>query len=522
MKILQILCVPLILLSVQTYAKTLTLVVSRNIGVMNPQGYAFNEMFAQNMIYEGLVKIDSNGNIIPSLATSWEIKESGKVYVFHLRKNVRFSNGEILDAAAAKKNFDSILTNKIRHSWSNLALLIQNVQIINDSSLQITLSKPYAPTLSELSLIRPYRFIAPSMIPDDLNLVIHNPKEPIGTGPYRLTKTELGKGDTFEKNPYYWDKERYQGIYFDTIQTKIIIEPNAKLIALKTAQADMIYGSDEIPIEIFKKISQTKEFATYLSPPIATTTLVLNPKNEILSSLTMRQALAYGIDKQTLIQAVYGEFQQSADYLFAPNIPYCDVRADFNPLAFSPQKAKKLIESLGYTLQSGFYNKNGKTITLELIYIGNNPAQKAMAEILQQQLKNIGIFLKLTPYEQSIFRNHQAKGSFDISFNETWGMPYEPFIMLNSMRYAGHIDYIVQKFLQSPTKDEIDKDIQAVIALPESSIQKSLNNLLLKLYQTHIYIPLTYQRNKAITRKNLRGVHLDMHTFEIPLWEFYE
>ncbi|TLD79774.1 nickel ABC transporter, nickel/metallophore periplasmic binding protein [Helicobacter sp. MIT 05-5293] len=522
MKTLQILCVLLTLSSVQIYAKTLTLVLSRNVGVMNPQGYAFNEMFAQNMIYEGLVKIDSDGKIIPSLATSWEIKEKGKVYIFHLRKNVRFSNGEIFDAAAAKKNFDSILTNKIRHSWSNLSLLIQDVRIIDDLSLQITLSKPYAPTLTELSLIRPYRFIAPSMIPNDLNLITHNPKEPIGTGPYQLTKTELGKGDTFTKNPHYWDKEHYKGIYFDTIQTKIIIEPNAKLIALKTAQADIIYGSDEIPIEIFKKISQTKEFATYLSPPIATTALVLNPKNEILSSLTMRQALAYGIDKHTLIKAVYGDFQQSADYLFAPNLPYCNVEADFTPLTFVPQKAKELIESLGYTLQNGFYNKNGKNLVLELIYIGNNPAQKAMAEILQQQLKNIGIFLKLTPYEQSIFRNHQAKGTFDISFNETWGIPYEPFIMLNSMRYAGHIDYIVQKFLQSPTKDEIDKEIQAVISLPETQIQKPLKDLLIKLYQTQIYIPLTYQRNKAIARKNIRGVNPDMRHFEIPLWEFYE
>lgn len=121
MKTLQILCVLLTLSSVQIYAKTLTLVLSRNVGVMNPQGYAFNEMFAQNMIYEGLVKIDSDGKIIPSLATSWEIKEKGKVYIFHLRKNVRFSNGEIFDAAAAKRIL--ILSSQIKFATHGVIFL---------------------------------------------------------------------------------------------------------------------------------------------------------------------------------------------------------------------------------------------------------------------------------------------------------------------------------------------------------------------------------------------------------------
>lgn len=74
----------------------LRVAVSQNVGDMNPQGYNLNQLYAQNMIYEGLVKTDNKGNITPSLALSWEIKDFGKAIFFHLRKNVLFSNGESL------------------------------------------------------------------------------------------------------------------------------------------------------------------------------------------------------------------------------------------------------------------------------------------------------------------------------------------------------------------------------------------------------------------------------------------
>ncbi|RDU70325.1 nickel ABC transporter, nickel/metallophore periplasmic binding protein [Helicobacter aurati] len=502
--------------------KILRIAVSQNVGALNPQGYAQNQMYAQNMVYEGLVKIDSKGNIIPSLATSWDIDKTGRIYTFTLRKNVKFSNQEPFDAIAAKKNFDSILLNRVRHSWSNLALLIEKVEILNPYQIQIILKQPYAPTLAELSLIRPFRFIAPSMIPNNLDLVNNNPMQPIGTGPYILTRSDLGKGDTFTKNVDYWNAEAYHGIYFDVIQTKIIVEPNAKIIALKTGAIDMIYGDDEIPIEIFRQITKTKEFHTYQSPAIFTTALVLNPANKILQSLSMRKAIALSIDKDSLIRAVYGYLQQKADYLFAPNRPDSDITKEYNDiLPFDSNQAKRIIQDLGYKeKQDGFYYKDNQKLSLTLLYVGNNPVQKAIAEILQYQLKQVGIFLQLIPSEQTIYHNKQRTGNFDICFHETWGIPYEPLIMLNSMRYVGHVDFIAQKPLKE--KPQIDKEIESVLMLPQHSVAKPLHALLHKIYATRIYIPLTYQTNKAIATKDIRGINMDMRAIEIPFWEFYK
>ena len=86
----------------------------RDIRDLNPHNYA-GELYAQNILYEGLVSINKDGSIAPQLAEKWEISKDGKEYTFHLRKNVVFSDGEKFDAKAVKANFDAIMENKDRH-----------------------------------------------------------------------------------------------------------------------------------------------------------------------------------------------------------------------------------------------------------------------------------------------------------------------------------------------------------------------------------------------------------------------
>ena len=478
----------------------LKIALSQNAGKLNPQGYNFNQMYAQNMLYEGLVKIDKNGNLIPSLATSWHVSKDGLRYSFSLRKHVRFSNGEPFNAKAVEKNFLSILKNRARHSWSALCERIDKVEVGGEYEITLVLKKPYIATLDELAFVRPFRFIAPSMIPDDLDLVKNEPIKPIGTGPYMLVDSRLGVSDTFEKNPYYWDSDR---IYFDKIVAKVILEPNSKIMALRTSQVDMIYGDDEIPIEIFKNMADNKQFKTYISKPIFTQTLVLNPKR---INKETREAITKGIDKGILVKSVFYGYQIPANRLF-----YFTGKDD--ALGFDIAGAKRIIESLGFKMGSdGYFYKNGEILSFDLMFIANNPAQKSMAQILQAQLKELGIYIKLSGSEENIYRNKQLSSSFDISFSQTWGLPYEPFSMLHSMLRAGHVDYVILNSL--PNKDDIFK---AISNLSKDSLPKVLE----KISDSRVYIPLVFQSNKAIAKSDILGIDMGMQYFEIPFWEFY-
>lgn len=503
----------------------LRVAISQNVGALNPQGYNTNAMFAQNMIYEGLVRLDKNGALIPSLATSWEVSSDGKVYKFALRDGVRFSNGELFDADAVVLNFESILKNKTRHSWCGLVNALDSVIKLDNSHIELRLKYPYAPTMYELSLIRPFRFLAPSAFPKDLDLIKHDPK-PIGTGAYMLVDSKLGVSDSFVKNPHYWDKARYNGIYFDTIIMRVIFDPHTKLSALKSGQIDLIYGYDTIPIEIFQQIQHDTRLKTYLSPPIFMTSLVLN-SSKIPPNL--REAIAHTIDKQELIRGVYGDMQTCSDWLFITR----DRIPDFSPhatlshheqttqnLAHTPcqvpdlPKAKALLERSIPALQP--------PITLELLYSGDSPAQKMLAQILAYELKALGIELRLSASEPTIYHNRQLKGNFDISFNDTWGVPYEPLSILYSMLTPSHIDFSAQAGLENV--DEIRHLIAELLRQdPRSrSATAMFRQILHLLSQSYVYIPLTAQRNKAIATSELKGIQMGVLSYEIPFWEFYK
>lgn len=473
--------------------KVLKIAYSQNVGPLNPQGYNKNRMFAQNIVYEGLLKADKNGAIIPSLATSFALDTSGKVYTFSLRKGVKFSNGEEFNADAVVLNFASIIKSRDRHSWSGLAKALERVERIDDYRVKIVLKKPYAPTLNELALPRPFRFLAPSAFPPDLDLVAQNP-EPIGTGAYMLVESKLGSYDKFAKNPHYWDAKRLEaqgGLYYDEVLIKVIFEPNSKLSALRAGQVDMIYGADEIPIRIFQEIrneelnpttmnapanaSAKSNFRAYISKNNSfVTNLVINSTH--IKEAPLRQAIALAIDKEEIVSAVYEGIISPANSIFAHTAvseigatnaqnqstqnQNTQSQSSQNQKARAPAhsrnltKAREILASFGYTQQN--------PLKLELFFFGDKPSQKMLAQIIQSQLKEANIALSVRGLEPSMYANALRKGEFDMAFIDSWGAPYEPLSQLYSYtKPLGHGDYIAQSGLRE--KPRIDALISQAI-----------------------------------------------------------
>lgn len=131
---------------------------AKDINDMNPHLYA-GSMPAQGMVYESLVENTKEG-IMPLLAESWEISEDGKIYTFHLRKDVKFHDGEPFDAEAVKQNIEAVQHNKEKHTWIKLSTKIVSVKAVDEYTVELTLSESYYPTLVELSMTRPYVFIS--------------------------------------------------------------------------------------------------------------------------------------------------------------------------------------------------------------------------------------------------------------------------------------------------------------------------------------------------------------------------
>lgn len=488
---------------------TLNFAVSKNVGPLNPHLYSPNEMFAQNMVYEGLVDYSESG-IIPKLALSWEISEDGTNYTFHLRKDAVFSNGEKFNASAVKSNFDAIMDNKKRHSWLELTNIIKSYEVKDEYTFVLNIDHPYEPTLRELALVRPFRFIAPTaMINGGTKDGI---KEAIGTGAYILKESKLGVYDKFVAN-----KKHYEfNPKYDEILAKVIPDPNTKVIALKTGEVDLIYGNGQITLDSFNELK--KDYPTIISKPMLTMTLALNSSKFPTSDLSVRTALNMILDKDMINEKLFYKTQKKADFLFNPNLSGANL--DVKAHEFDIKKANEILENDGWILKGDIRYKDNKPLNLELVYIGSDTAQKGIAEILQANAKKIGANVELIAQESTIFYKRQKNGTFNLIFNNTWGAPYDPVAFLASMRAPSHADFMAQSGLEN--KALIDKKITEILSTLDVDKRNSLIKEVLTIFHNEaIYIPITYMTDQVVYRKNVDGVSSDIVKYNIKFWEFY-
>ncbi|MGP3590626.1 nickel ABC transporter substrate-binding protein [Vagococcus sp. WN89Y] len=496
--------------AVSAVQHTLTTAWPVNVGPLNPHLYTPNQMFAQSMVYEPLVKYQSDGSVKPWLASSWTHSDDGKTWIFTLRDDVKFSNGEIFNAQAAAENFRAVLDNRPRHAWLELANQITDVKALSANQLQITLKSAYYPFLQELSLPRPFRFIAPSQFKN------HQTKEgikaPIGTGPWVLQTSRLNQYDILVRNEHYWGKKSA----LDKVVIKVIPDPTSRAVALETGDIDMLYGNEGLlSLDTFARLRADPAWHTQLSAPLETVMLALNSARAPTSELAVREALNYAVDKKALVDgALYGT-QQVADTLFAPTVPYANI--GLAPRRYDPQKAQALLDEAGWTLPAGktIREKAGQPLHIELAFVGTDALSKSMAEIIQANLRQLGVDITLIGEEESSIYARQRDGRFGMIFTRTWGAPYDPHAFMSSMRVPSHADYQAQRGL--PDKAIIDKEIGEVLTTRDENQRRALyKDLLTRLHNEAVYLPISYVSMMVVAKPALGTIPFAPIAQEIP------
>ena len=479
----------------------------RDIRDLNPHLYA-GEMYAQEMLYETLVNIGPNG-YEPCLAESWNISEDGKTYTFNIRKGVTFSDGTICDAHAIKANFDAILENKSRHTWLEMMHLLESVDLMDDYTIQIKLSKPYYPMLTELGVTRPFAMISPKAMKngstkDGVNAYI-------GTGPYILKKFVTDEYAIFEANENYWGKVPD----IKKILVKVIPDNQTRILALEKGEIDLIFGKNMIDADAVNKYKNNNKFTVALSEPTSTRQIVINTNNEILKDKSIRYALQHGTNKEAISQGVFYGLEKPADTLFARTVPYCNI--DLKPFNFDMALANKYLDESGWVKgKDGIRTKDGKRLELNLLY--NSVTEKTISEYLQAEYKKLGIAINITGQEEQSYRDNMKAGNFDMVFNICWGTPYDPQSSLAAMRQRVYGDYAAQLGLED--KAEIDEAITKIlVSTNEEERQKLYTFVLTRLHEDAVYIPLTYECNKAIYTSELKNVKFTQTQYEVPFAE---
>lgn len=486
-----------------------------NVGELNPHKYSPNQMFAQGMVYEPLVKYAKGGAIEPWLAESWTVSPDGKAYTFTLRKGVTFSDGTPFDSKAVRMNLETVLANRASHDWLELVAQIDRVETPDARTVRLVLKNAYYPTLQELALIRPVRFLSPSAFPASGNTA-EGIKAPIGTGPWKLVETRKGEYDVLERNDAYWGKKPA----IKRIVVRVIPDPNTRLVALQAGELDLVFGGGghgggQISLEAFDALKKGGKYATYLSPPQASRVIALNSKSGPTADIAVRKAILHTINKGAMVKGIFLNAEARADTLFPPTSPYCDLKLP--PYAHDVARAEALLDEAGWkrTAPKGPRMKDGKPLTVDLCFVGNDALQKAIAEFLQSELARVGMQANLIGEEEDAIGERQKSGAFGMVFGDTWGAPYDPHSFVSGMRVPTHADYQAQ--LGLPMKADIDARIGKVLLTTDETARQNLyRDILTTLHDQAVYLPLTYQTSMVVHTARVDGVHFGAMDTEIP------
>ena len=483
----------------------------RDIRDLNPHLYA-GEMYAQSILYDTLVSTTAEG-YEGCLAEDWTISEDGRVYTFNIRDNVLFSDGTPCDANAILANFNAIIENKDRHTWLEMMNLLVGVSAPDEDTLVIELSEPYYPMLTELSCIRPFAMISPECMIDGSTKDGVNGY--IGTGPYVLTDFVTDEYAVFERNENYWG----EAPAIRKITVKVIPDNQTRIMALESGEIDLIFGKNMIDADAISQYLDSEQFTVGLSDPTSTRHIVLNTTHEILGDLAVRQALQHATNRQAISDGIFYGLEQPADTLYASTIPYCDV--ELEPYAYDAKEAARILDEAGWVMGSdGIREKDGVKLQLDLLYNSDSVTEKTISEYLQSEYLKLGISMNIHGEEEQSYRDNMKAGNFDMVFNICWGMPYDPQSSLAAMRAPVYGDYAAQQGLED--KAQIDEAITNILTSTDEVQRQELYDFVLtRLHEDAVYIPLTYECNKALYTPELQGVHFGTDQYDVPFGDMY-
>jgi peptide/nickel transport system substrate-binding protein len=371
---------------------------------------------------ETLTDQDEDGEIVPRLATSWDITDGGRTYTFQLRDDVTFSDGSPLTAQVVADNLDALVRlSEDGHTDTPVNSALDSytgAEVVDEHNVRIRFELP------ELGFLRnasdPYLGIysaatAAASYEDRCDGKL------IGSGPFVIGEIVRDQSVTLERRPdYNWAPEAVSAhageAHLDSVVFEVVPESGVRVGGLQSGQFDVIDEAPATDQEVLKASGAAVVFGTIpnLNPGI-----YHNPYSKLGADVAVRQAIAAAINREEIRDTLY-----SADYpvptgLVAASTPLFTDQSD--ALAYDPEKAGALLDADGWVLQpDGVRARDGVRLEPRLTYVAGSTrgASQQDLELIQQQLKTVGIALQLVPTtaaEESANLNNVAEANYDFS-----------------------------------------------------------------------------------------------------------
>ena len=344
-------------------------------------------------VYDTLVYQDLDGSFVPGLAERWDISDDGRIFTFHLRRDVKFHDDTRFDAEAVRFNLDRIANPETRSRKARGMLgSYSHTEIVDEFTVKIHFDEPYAPFLDSLSQVY-LGMASPTAVQQwGAEYQLHQ----VGTGPFIFEEYVPNDHLTLVRNPdYAWAPAVYNHTgpaYLDEILFRFYVDPAVRALALESGEADVM---GEIPPRDAARLEDSPEFSLYRVPiPGQPLQFFLNTDHPPTDELSVRQAILYATDSQEIVDTIFQSYSPAArGPLSAVTLGYSDLVDALYP--HDPDQAAALLTEAGWIDSDGdgIREKDGQPLMLRgyLMSWGYLPE---VGQLLQAQLRKVGADLQ--------------------------------------------------------------------------------------------------------------------------------
>lgn len=379
-------------------------------------------------IYETLVKRDDKTlEIIPLLADSWKIADDKLVYTFFIKKGIKWHDGVPFTASDVVFSYNKIMDPNVdaphlRSYYKD----ITKVEALDDYTVRFTYERPYFLALEFCGGMP----IVPEHIFKDGDFNT-NPtgRAPVGTGPYMFLKWDTGKEIVLQRNENYWGKKPH----IKRIVFKLISDPTVTLQVLKREEIDFAgltaiqwsrQTSSQRFLKNFDKLSYVTPNYNYIG---------WNMKRPFFSDKRVRTAMTYLVNRKLILEKILynlGEVVTSPFYINSQEYDH-----SIEPYPYDPEKAKQLLDEAGWIDHDGdgIRDKNGVKFEFEFLIPSGSVAAEQVSTILKEELKKVGIKMKIRKLEWAVFTKQLEERKFDaVTLGWSLGVESDPYQIWHS------------------------------------------------------------------------------------------
>ncbi len=441
-----------------------------------------NSSRISGLIYNSLLRADARGQLQTEIAENWEVID-GRIYIFDLRRNIKFHDGRPLTAYDVKYTYESILDPRSGSPRRGLLKPLHAVDALTEHRVRFSLAWPHAPFVEQFTV---------GIVPASESRMSNPPTPPPGSGPFTFLSAEPGEKVVLKANTSYWEgSPRIAGIVF-----KIAPDSMVRILEFKNGSIDFLQNDIEPDMLPWLRKNTAARVETHQGTTYQYIGINLN--HPILRERKVRQAIALAIDREGIIRHLLKDLGTPATGLLSPVHWAYEGAVDSWP--HDPERAKRLLDEAGLVDPDGSgprprFKLSFKTTNIDL--------RRRIAEAFKEQLQTVGIELEIRGYEWGTFYADVKKGNFHL-FSLAWVGIMDPDIYYqvfhsssvppqgnNRGRYANpDLDVLLERgrrAVDTAERRAIYAEVQKIAAreLP--------------------YIPLWWVKNVIVQQPTLRG-----------------